>query len=177
MGGVSQMFHGMVGGRGLPDEATSSLRRKQPRALATQIAAAVACFFRIWVAKSWMATRFDSCAGAALSMHNEAHLLTLISKSHLIYSLFLEPSRLKEFLSTCHIAVDDHHTWLLLEHKKITHWSYFRRISPHCLCKLKFAKGPSQMLCDRMAVYIGMLQKKNTWLKPSCIWFKVEYYT
>jgi hypothetical protein len=68
MGGVSQMFHGMVGGRGLPDEATSSLRRKQPRALATQIAAVVACFFGVWVAKSWMATWFDLRAGAALRL-------------------------------------------------------------------------------------------------------------
>jgi hypothetical protein len=66
MEGVSQMFHGTVGGRGLQDEATASLRSKQPRPLATQIAAAVGGIFGVWVAKKWMATRFDSRNGAAL---------------------------------------------------------------------------------------------------------------
>ena len=67
MEGVSQMFHGTARGRGLQDEATTSLRSKQPRPLATQIAAAVARFFGVWVAKKWMATRFDSHGGAALT--------------------------------------------------------------------------------------------------------------
>jgi hypothetical protein len=66
MEGVSQMFHGTAGGRGLRDEATASLPSEQPRPLATQIAAAVARFFGVRVAKKWMATRFDSRGGAAL---------------------------------------------------------------------------------------------------------------
>jgi hypothetical protein len=49
----------------------------------------------------------------------------------------------------------------LIEHNKITHWSYFWCISPDHLCKLKFNDGPAQMLSDNFGIYVDMLKRNK----------------
>ncbi|WAQ93227.1 hypothetical protein PtA15_18A285 [Puccinia triticina] len=68
---------------------------------------------------------------------------------------------LDQYLGICQIGVHDHHTRILLEHYKITHWTYFRRVHPDTLLMLKFAEGPAQQLCDGMALWVATLQKNR----------------
>ncbi|WAQ89527.1 hypothetical protein PtA15_11A217 [Puccinia triticina] len=77
---------------------------------------------------------------------------------------------LDQYLGICQIGVHDHHTRILLEHYKITHWTYFRRVHPDTLLMLKFAKGPAQQLCDGMALWVATLQKNRREIKN-----EVEY--
>jgi hypothetical protein len=52
-----------------------------------------------------------------LQVKKPQEMLTPLGVKHL--------GRMEEYLATCHIAIDDHYTWILIEHNKITHWSYF----------------------------------------------------
>jgi hypothetical protein len=69
--------------------------------------------------------------------------------------------RMEEYLAMCHIAIDDHYTRILIEHNKITHWTYFRCISPQHLRDLKFDDGPAQILSDNFGIYVDMLKKNK----------------
>ncbi|WAQ91862.1 hypothetical protein PtA15_15A254 [Puccinia triticina] len=68
---------------------------------------------------------------------------------------------LEQYIGICNIGLKDVHTRILLEHNKITHWTYFRRVHPDNPLMMKFAEGPAQQLCDGIALWVATLQKNR----------------
>ncbi|WAR56677.1 hypothetical protein PtB15_7B527 [Puccinia triticina] len=93
------------------------------------------------------------CSSACEWCQEPLPLLPVLGVEHL--------GTLDQYLGICQIGVHDHHTRILLEHYKITHWTYFRRVHPDTLLMLKFAEGPAQQLCDGMALWVATLQKNR----------------
>ncbi|WAQ92030.1 hypothetical protein PtA15_15A425 [Puccinia triticina] len=76
-----------------------------------------------------------------------------------------------EYLAHCHIAINDYHTQLQLEHNKITHWTYFRRAHPDKLLLLRFADGPAHQLCDGLPRFIENLRRNRREIENKTIVF------